>query len=242
MKKRADSKKTETKEKKASQKILGKASSLKSQKPKKITKKEGAGMKETKSTEMGAKKTGAKILTIPKHAEPRKKAQSPVKATEKKSPKIIKKSFPKPEIKPEEKSTTQIIVKKSKIKKSELTQLKEELLKERNRLIKEVDNLDNITHTNGTDEIIEVRAYSIHMAENASEIEAVNTALGLRKILVERLDQINDALARIEEGNYGICVRCGCAINMERLLAKPQAVVCVDCRRREEAEKRGMMW
>jgi len=199
-------------------------------------------MKETKSSTMGAKKAKAKILSMPKGLEAKKTTKAPAKAPEKKSPGLMKKSLPKPEIKTAEKNTTQTIVKKSKFKKNELVQLKEGLLNERNRLIKEIDNLDNITHTNSTDEIIEVHAYSIHMAENASEIEAVNTALGLRKIIVERLDQINEALARIEEGNYGICMRCGCAINMERLIAKPQAVVCVDCRRLEEAEKRGMMW
>ncbi|MBN1901692.1 TraR/DksA C4-type zinc finger protein [Candidatus Sumerlaeota bacterium] len=128
-----------------------------------------------------------------------------------------------------------------KFSKSELNHLQEELTAEKNRLIKELESLDDITHTNGSDDTSEVRAYSIHMAENASEIEAVNTALGLRKIIAERLSQINEALERLSEGNYGICQRCGNAINMERLLAKPQAVFCVDCRRIVEAEKRGVI-
>jgi len=242
MKTKAKRNKISTKENKAYRKILRASSSQKSIKSTKTTEKKGTGMKEPKAIKVKAKKSKAKILSIPKHAVGRKSDKSPAKKGEKKSTGILKKSPPKTEIKTEEKTITQPVVKKSKLKKNELTQLKEELLNERNRLIKEIDTLDNITHTNGTEEIIEVRAYSIHMAENASEIEAVNTALGLRKILIERLDQINDALARIEEGNYGICVRCSCIINMERLLATPQAVLCVNCRRQEEAEKRGMMW
>jgi len=125
-------------------------------------------------------------------------------------------------------------------RKAELTKLKVELLGERDQLVKEIENLDNITHTNGEDVIVENRAYSIHMAENASENEAINMALGLRKILLERLTGINNALERLEDGNYGICARCGCAIDMERLLATPQAVLCVQCRRQVEAERRGM--
>jgi len=200
-------------------------------------------MKQTKTTKTAAQKLGIKILS-PKKGEPARKIAKAIasKTPLRKPAKTLKKSPEKPVLTIEVKKPTQAPPPKSKLKKNELTQLKEELLNERNRLIKEIDNLDNITHTNGLEEIVEVRAYSIHMAENASEIEAVNTALGLRKILVERLDQINDALARIEDGNYGICVRCGCVINMERLLATPQAILCVACRRLEESEKRGMMW
>lgn len=126
-------------------------------------------------------------------------------------------------------------------RKAEITKLKDELLSERDQLVKEIENLDNITHTNGEDVIVENRAYSIHMAENASENEAINMALGLRKILLERLTGINNALERLEDGNYGICARCGNAIDMERLLATPQAVFCVQCRRQVEAERRGSM-
>lgn len=126
-------------------------------------------------------------------------------------------------------------------RKAELTKLKVELLGERNQLVKEIENLDNITHTNGEDVMVENRAYSIHMAENASENEAINMALGLRKILLERLTGINHALERLEDGNYGICARCGCAIDMERLIATPQAVLCVQCRRQVEAERRGTL-
>mgnify|MGYP006285364689 FL=1 len=111
-------------------------------------------------------------------------------------------------------------------------------MNEREKLIKEIDNLDDITHTNGIDELIEVHAYSIHMAENASDTQAVNTALGLRSILVERLNSVENSLERLDQGNYGLCNRCGDSIGMERLLAKPYALFCVDCRRKVEAEKR----
>jgi DnaK suppressor protein len=46
--------------------------------------------------------------------------------------------------------------------------------------------------------------------------------------LVE-LQAIEDALKRIQEGVYGLCLACGVPIPHERLHAAPQALRCVDC-------------
>ena len=44
------------------------------------------------------------------------------------------------------------------------------------------------------------------------------------------VDEIDAALARIEDGSYGICVSCGSPIPKERLRALPQAALCVRCK------------
>ncbi len=55
----------------------------------------------------------------------------------------------------------------------------------------------------------------------------------------ETLNKINDALARLEQGNYGNCFECGEEIAEKRLRALPFAVRCKDCEEaREVAEKR----
>jgi DnaK suppressor protein len=55
----------------------------------------------------------------------------------------------------------------------------------------------------------------------------------------ETLNKINDALARLENGNYGNCFECGEEIAEKRLRALPFAVRCKDCEEaRETAEKR----
>jgi DnaK suppressor protein len=46
-----------------------------------------------------------------------------------------------------------------------------------------------------------------------------------------RLADIDDALARREAGTYGVCERCGRAIGVERLAARPAARTCIDCAR-----------
>jgi DnaK suppressor protein len=55
----------------------------------------------------------------------------------------------------------------------------------------------------------------------------------------ETLNKINDALARLEHGNYGYCFDCGEEIAEKRLRALPFAVRCKDCEEaRETAEQR----
>jgi DnaK suppressor protein len=55
----------------------------------------------------------------------------------------------------------------------------------------------------------------------------------------ETLNKINDALARLEQGDYGNCFECGEEIAEKRLRALPFAVRCKECEEaREVAEKR----
>jgi RNA polymerase-binding protein DksA len=45
------------------------------------------------------------------------------------------------------------------------------------------------------------------------------------------LVQIDAALARIQDGTYGVCTNCGKQIPEERLEARPWASLCIDCQR-----------
>jgi DnaK suppressor protein len=55
----------------------------------------------------------------------------------------------------------------------------------------------------------------------------------------ETLNKINDALVRLDQGNYGNCFDCGEEIAEKRLRALPFAVRCKDCEEaRENAEQR----
>lgn len=54
----------------------------------------------------------------------------------------------------------------------------------------------------------------------------------------ETLNKINDALLRLEQGDYGNCFECGEEIAGKRLRALPFAVRCKDCEEaRENAER-----
>src|SRR5688500_20229515 len=47
--------------------------------------------------------------------------------------------------------------------------------------------------------------------------------------LQDTLDEIEAALARIDAGTYGKCMRCGSDIPVERLQMRPFAEACVTC-------------
>lgn len=52
------------------------------------------------------------------------------------------------------------------------------------------------------------------------------------------LSKIDEALLRIEEGEYGICEECGCDINEKRLEARPVTTLCIDCKTLQEKKEK----
>jgi DnaK suppressor protein len=59
----------------------------------------------------------------------------------------------------------------------------------------------------------------------------------LAEVESRELSQIENALIRMQDGQYGLCEACGCSIPMARLHALPYATSCIDCQR--EAERQG---
>jgi RNA polymerase-binding protein DksA len=55
---------------------------------------------------------------------------------------------------------------------------------------------------------------------------------------VKRLKLIDSALSRIQQGKYGLCMKCGKRIPHERLEAMPYALMCVECKTAEERRNR----
>jgi RNA polymerase-binding transcription factor len=61
--------------------------------------------------------------------------------------------------------------------------------------------------------------------EAVSRLDRVGTARELQAILRD----VDRALAKLEEGTYGICDRCGTRISEARLEARPWSPLCVEC-------------
>ena len=53
-------------------------------------------------------------------------------------------------------------------------------------------------------------------------------ALGSQEL--KRLRLIDSALTRIQQGKYGLCMKCGRKIPHERLDAIPYALMCIECK------------
>jgi len=48
------------------------------------------------------------------------------------------------------------------------------------------------------------------------------------------LAKIQEALARIEDGSFGICEECGEDISIKRIEARPVTTLCIDCKTKQE--------
>ena len=64
--------------------------------------------------------------------------------------------------------------------------------------------------------------------ENADEVEEYETRLGMITSMGGRLQEVDSALQRMEEGNYGTCAVCNKEISLERLRANPAAMYDVE--------------
>jgi RNA polymerase-binding protein DksA len=61
-------------------------------------------------------------------------------------------------------------------------------------------------------------------------------ALGSQDL--KRLRLIDSALTRIQQGKYGLCMKCGKKIPQPRLEAIPYALMCIECKTAEERRNR----
>lgn len=78
------------------------------------------------------------------------------------------------------------------------------------------------------------------VAEIASSVLSDDIEILAAEENVRELKQIEDALAKIRAGNYGVCEQCGQQIKKARLKAIPFATLCVSCKEEEERECMGM--
>ena len=69
--------------------------------------------------------------------------------------------------------------------------------------------------------------------ERTRELDLILTDREKRK-----LAQIDDAIDRIEENNYGLCEECGVKIPKARLKVLPFAKYCVECQEKNEREEK----
>ena len=76
----------------------------------------------------------------------------------------------------------------------------------------------------------------IHMADIGSDNFEQEFTLSLMQTEEGTLDAIENALERIEDGQYGTCEECGGVINKSRLNAIPYTPYCIKC---AEALERG---
>jgi DnaK suppressor protein len=65
--------------------------------------------------------------------------------------------------------------------------------------------------------------------EQATQLENQDALEGMEKSKLKEVREIREALRRIAEGGYGVCVQCGEPIDPKRLKALPTATRCIAC-------------
>lgn len=72
----------------------------------------------------------------------------------------------------------------------------------------------------------------------ASQEVTQSFKIRLREREEKLLKKIDLALARVDEGTFGICEDCGESIEIKRLLARPVTTLCINCKSREEEREK----
>ena len=69
------------------------------------------------------------------------------------------------------------------------------------------------------------------IGDGTNEAISRRNDIGVGNSLLVTEEKLERALAKLEEGSYGRCDRCGGPIAPARLEAAPESVLCIDCAR-----------
>ncbi|CAA6803601.1 MAG: Unknown protein [uncultured Campylobacterales bacterium] len=112
----------------------------------------------------------------------------------------------------------------SKLKKAEIKQINEKLLDTKEQLVSDMEQI-----------LKEVKGISANrnVLDEGDEANHMNTRFRNSVILdkqSQELKKVEYALLKINKKNFGVCEMCSESIRFERLLAKPYAKYCIDCK------------
>lgn len=114
--------------------------------------------------------------------------------------------------------------------KTELTYFKKIILEKRKEILEELETLKASMMDVTTGEYAtENSTYSLHMEQGTDTMEREKTFLFASRE-GKFLNYLDDALKRLEKGEYGFCLDCGTLIDKERLEAVPHAQLCINCK------------
>lgn len=117
------------------------------------------------------------------------------------------------------------------MKKELIEKLKNKLEKERETLEEMLKDFAKESKTNPGDWKTKFPNFKTEgfLEEEADEVEEYSSLLSIEKPLELKLQNINEALKKIKEGNYGKCEKCEKEISENRLNLIPEAKTCNDC-------------
>lgn len=124
--------------------------------------------------------------------------------------------------------------------KKELTEFKDVILEKRKEIIEQLQNLKEQMMDETTGQYVnENSPYSLHMAEQGTDAQEREKLYLWAQRETKFLGYLEDALQRIDNGTYGVCIDSlelpegPHLIPKKRLLAVPHTQHCVDCKNKK---------
>lgn len=110
--------------------------------------------------------------------------------------------------------------------KSTLNKIKDELIKEKERLEKE---LSQFAQKSKHGFRVFFKNFGSKEDDHVASVATMDNDISLEKNLEKSLVEVDKALKKVEQGQYGICESCGKKIKPQRLKIFSAATTCVNC-------------
>ena len=123
------------------------------------------------------------------------------------------------------------------MRKTELARLKKLLLEKRQALFEDLSAMNTKLGKTIKESTGDLSSYSYHMADQGTDAMEREMTFMLGSKSGRFLYHIDEALRRIDRGDYGKCVSCNKQISFDRLKAVPHARLCIECKSAEEQKK-----
>ena len=121
------------------------------------------------------------------------------------------------------------MAKKTKWTKKEIEEFKKIIISKRDQVEIDIEEsqkrADDLINSQNLSSI-----YSSHMADAGSDqqaLEDVFVAINRENTFLQYLER---SLVMMEDGTFGICKKCNCLIDKERLMEVPHTTKCFDCK------------
>ena len=122
-----------------------------------------------------------------------------------------------------------------KFDKKTLVQYKKVLTEIKEKISSEIKQIASDASSNQKDATSD-SGHAFHMADVASDMYDREFSLGLASNDRELLNKVDQALKRISDHTFGLCIDCGKAISSARLKAIPYTQTCLKCQERLESK------
>jgi DnaK suppressor protein len=127
---------------------------------------------------------------------------------------------------------------RKKLLKKEMKVYKEQLIKLREEVYAEIRKISqDVLMKTQAEASGDISSHSFHLADAATDTYERDFSLGLASSEMKIVQQIDLALRKIDESNYGICEICSKPIPRRRLDAIPYVRNCLKCQEKSEQKQ-----